>query len=55
MAVLNLSLDELIDPVIRLDRAYESLRCVGCKGRLEEDRVQLSSLPAYGFAAFSVQ
>lgn len=55
VAVLNLSLDELIDPVIRLDRAYETLHCVGCEGRLEEDRVQLSSLPACGFAAFSVQ
>ena len=55
VAVLNLSLDELIDPVIRLDKAYKEIKFVNCSGRLEGDRVQLSSLPAYGFAAFSVQ
>ena len=46
--------DEIIDPVIRLDKAYSHLTCINCTGRLEGDRVLLDTIPPYGFAAFQV-
>lgn len=54
VAVLNLYQDEIIEPVIRLDGVYKTARFVGCTGALEGDRVKLSSVSPYGFAAFEV-
>lgn len=55
VAVLNIYYDEIIDPVIRLDKAYSHLTCINCTGRLEGDRVLLDTIPPYGFAAFQVR
>ena len=55
VAVLNICLDEICEPVIRLDKAYGQMRCVNCEGRLEGDVVQLSSVGPFGFAAFEVR
>lgn len=54
VAVLNLYQDEIIEPVIQLDRAYEHAQFAGCTGRLEGDRVYLSDIAPYGFCAFTV-
>lgn len=55
VAVLNIYYDEIIDPVIHLDRTYGSLTCVNCTGRLEGDKVILDTVPPFGFAAFEVR
>ena len=55
VAVLNLSCDEIIDPVIRLDKAYSSIQCVNCTGAVSGDAVRLSTVPPFGFAAFEVR
>ena len=55
VALFNVHLDDVLSPVILLDRAYASIRFVNCKGRLEGDRVYLSDIPPYGVAAFEVQ
>ena len=54
VAVLNLYQDEILEPAIRLDKPYRKLKCVNCTGRLEGDRVHLSTISPYGFAAFEV-
>ena len=55
VAVLNLSYDEVIDPVIRLDEAYKQITCVNCTGMVVGANVQLSTIPPFGFAAFEVK
>jgi hypothetical protein len=55
VAVLNLSYDEVIDPVIRLDEAYKQITCVNCTGMVVGANVQLSTIPPFGFAAFEVR
>ena len=55
VALLNLSLDELIEPVIRLDKSYTEIKCIDCAGRLEGDRVYLSTVSPFGFGAFEVK
>ncbi len=55
VALMNVFLDEMIDPVIRLDKVYSEIRFVNCSGRLEGDTVYLTEIPAYGFAAFEVR
>lgn len=55
VAVVNPYQDEILEPAIRLDRAYHSLKCINCTGRLEGDTVHLSTISPFGFAAFAVQ
>ena len=55
VAVVNPYQDEILEPAIRLDRAYSSLKCVNCTGRLEGDRVHLFTISPFGFAAFEVR
>ena len=50
----NCYADDVLNPVIALDRAYRSARFVGCEGRLEGDRLILSDIPAYKTAAIEV-
>lgn len=54
VAVVNPYQDEILEPAIRLDKAYSSLKCANCTGRLEGDTVHLSTIPPFGFAAFEV-
>ena len=51
----NLHADVAIEPVIELDHAYTSIEFVNCSGTLQGDRVFLSDIPAFGFAAFEVR
>ena len=53
--LLNVSVDDVLSPTIRLDRAYTDVRFVGCDGRLEGDTVYLSDISPYGKAAFEVR
>ncbi|MBE6662410.1 MAG: hypothetical protein E7606_03920 [Ruminococcaceae bacterium] len=50
----NCYADDVLNPVIALDRAYTSARFVGCEGRLEGDRLILSDIPAYKSVAIEV-
>lgn len=47
--------DIAMEPEVVLDSAYADAEFLGCSGRLEGDRVVLSDIPAFGFAAFVVR
>ncbi len=53
--VVNHFMDELIAPVIQLDRPYKEIRFVNCTGKLDGDKVLLSDVMPYGIAAFEVK
>lgn len=55
IAFVNISLDELYDPVIELDRTYASAEFIGCTGKLEGDRILLADLPAAAFGAIRLK
>jgi len=55
VAMMNVHLDDIITPEVLLDREYKEIRFISGSGRLEGDRVILSDIPAYGFAAFEVK
>lgn len=56
LAVLieNLSMDDVSEPEIVLDCEYESVKFVNCDGKLSGDRVYLTDIAPYGFAALEV-
>ena len=47
----NFSVDDALDPVVDLDGEYTSVESFRCTATLEGDKVRLSDLPAFGFAA----
>ena len=53
--LINAFMDEIDNPVITLDREYKNIRFVNCNGELAGNKVYLSELPPYGFAAFEVK
>ncbi|MBO5897682.1 MAG: hypothetical protein J6R04_01595 [Clostridia bacterium] len=53
--MLNVHLDDVLTPTLKLDRAYSDIRFVGCTGRLEGDTVYLSDIGPYGVAAVEVR
>ena len=55
VALANIFLDDIYEPVVRLDKEYSEIRFVNCTGRLEGDTVYLSDIPPYGFVAFEVK
>ena len=55
VALANVSLDDVINPKIELDKAYSQIRFLNCTGRLEGDTVYLSDITPYGFCAFEVK
>jgi len=55
VALANIFLDDIIEPVVKLDKEYGEIRFVNCTGRLEGDTVYLSDIAPYGFAAFEVK
>jgi len=54
VAISNIFMDEVFEPVIQLDRIYREIRFLNCTGILNGDKVILSDIPAYGFIAFEV-
>lgn len=55
VALANIFLDDIFEPVVRLDKEYSEIKFVNCTGRLEGDKVYLSDIPPYGFVAFEVK
>ena len=51
----NFFADPVLSPEVRLAGEYSEIRCVGCTGRIEGDKVILSDIPAFGFAVFEVK
>lgn len=55
VGLLNCFADEAIEPVIELDEEYSAAEFVGCSGRLEGDKVILSDIPPFSFAAVALK
>jgi len=51
----NMFADPVLNPVIDLDQAYSKIYFVNCNGKLNGNRVVLSEIPAFGYAAFEVK
>jgi len=52
VGVYNLYLDSMDEPVVELPAVPASVEFVQCEGRVEDNKVYLSDIPAYGFAGF---
>jgi len=46
--------DEVLSPIVKLDRQYAKISFLGCRGRLDGNRVMLDDIPAWKFAGFVV-
>lgn len=55
VALANVYFDDVLEPQIKLDKSYTQIRFLNCTGTLDGDRVTLSDIPPYGFAAFEVK
>jgi len=55
VALANVHLDDVFAPEIQLDKKYTKIRFLNCTGKLEGNKVTLSDIPPYGFAAFEVK
>ncbi len=55
VAVANVFLDDIYSPEIILDKEYDNIKFINCNGRLEGNKVILSDIAPYGFAAFEVK
>ena len=53
--MLNIFKDEMLDPVVQLDKCYSQIRFVNCSGHMTGDKVYLTHIPAFGAAAFEVK
>ena len=51
LGLFNCYADSVLDPVVELDREYVSARFAGFDGRVEGNKLYLSDLPAFKFAA----
>lgn len=48
----NFCADPIFQPVVELGDNYDAIEFIGCMGNLEGNRVTLSEIAPYGFAAF---
>lgn len=55
VAVFNIFMDEIPEPVIFLDDEYQRITCLNCTGQIEKNKVCLSEMAPFGFAAFEVK
>lgn len=53
--LINVFPDDVDEPVITLDKAYKNIKFAAGGGILKEDKVYLSDITSYGFAAFEVE
>lgn len=53
--LLNISLDDILNPEIKLDKEYKEIKFVNCSGTLNGDTVTLSDITPYGLAMFEVK
>ena len=51
----NFHADDIISPTVELGKEYKEIKFLGCSGTLEGNRVILSDIPPFGFAAFEVK
>lgn len=51
----NIFADEIFKPVISLGDEYTKAEFVNCSGELKGDRIELSEIPAYGFAFINLK
>lgn len=51
----NFCIDPVLQPVVELSREYEAIEFINCDGKLNGDKVVLSQIAPYGFAAFTVR
>lgn len=51
----NIFPDEILKPVIELDKEYTEIEFINCGGKLEGNKVHLTEIPPYGFAGFEVR
>lgn len=51
----NLSADSILSPGILLDESYSSANFINCSGKLFGNTMNLSDIPAFGFAGFEVK
>ena len=51
----NLCADVAIEPVIELDNSYSQIKFINCNGKIDGDKVYLSDIQPYAFAAFEVK
>lgn len=54
VALFNPFEDEVLSPQIALDKVYTTARFVNCSGNLQGDKLILTDIPPFGFAAFEV-
>ena len=55
VALINSFYDSVLDPVVKLDKAYSSVRFLGCEGELCGNEVRLSApIGAFSQAFFEV-
>jgi hypothetical protein len=55
VGLFNCHADSIFEPTVTLDQSYQTLTCLNTSGRLTGNTVTLSELPAYAFAAFTVE
>lgn len=51
----NFFSDIAFEPVVELEREYSEIRFLNCSGRLSKNKVYLTDIPAFGFAAFEIK
>jgi hypothetical protein len=51
----NFCADPVLQPQIKLEKAFYNIHFIRCSGQLEGDTVTLSELPPYGFCGFVVR
>lgn len=55
VSLSNVFLDDIYDCEIQLDKEYSEIKFVNCTGKLINDKVYISWIAPYGFAAFEVK
>ena len=55
VALFNVFEDSILVPEVTLAKSYGKVRTVNCTAQLQGDRLTLSEIPAFGFAAFEVK
>ncbi len=53
--LLNVFMDEIDKPIVKLDREYKNIRFVNCSGELLGNELHLSRIEPYGIVAFEVE
>ena len=51
----NCFADDIKKPVVTLDKEYKEIKFINCEGELSGNKVTLSYMKPYSFAAFEVK